>query len=153
MKTILIALFLLLPEVAFAAHTTVNLTPENVEKYDLNVSIKAIPQTIKVGDKPTRVTGYAYQIKVASEKVNLKNLHLALSVKAGEDSYLHAALPSSPYTLKHHFIFFAVTFSHDYLDKTYVTFDDLTDGSSFSYRLKIKDWLKTSKQADSADKR
>ena len=59
MKRLIIALVLLSAS-AFAAHITVDVTPDSVKKYDLDVSVKAIEQTIKEGDKPTRVTGHSY---------------------------------------------------------------------------------------------
>ena len=142
MKSLITTLFLL-PAVALGAHTTADVTPENTRKYDLDVRIKAIAQTIKEGDKPTRVTGHAYQVTVKSRKVNLKNCHAFLQVANGKESYLHAALQRDPLALKDGFIFCTATFSPDYLDTTYVIIDDITPGSSFSYKLKIKDWVKT----------
>jgi hypothetical protein len=151
MKKIIIAL-LLVSGVAFAAHSTMDVAPDSVEKYSLDVSVKAIEQTVKEGDKPTRVTGHTYQVTVKSQKVNLKNCHAFLHVETGEDSYLHVALQKDPLALKNGFIFCTVTFSPDYLENASVIIDDFTPGSSFSYRLKIKEWVKTSEQETERDK-
>jgi hypothetical protein len=152
MKRLILAL-LLVSGVAFAAHITVDVTPDSVKKYDLDVKIKSIEQTIKEGDKPTRVTGHSYQVTVKSKKVNLKNCNAFLHVENGEGSYLHVALQRDPLALKDGFIFCTATFSPDYLDKASIIVDDFTPGSSFSYKLKIKDWIKTSEPKDALDKK
>lgn len=143
MKRLAIAL-LLVSSVSFAAHITVEVAPDSVKKYDLDVNIKSIEQTIKESDKPARVTGHTYQVTVKSKKVNLKNCRAFLHLENGEDSYLHASLQRDPLALKDGFIFCTVMFSPDYLDKASIIIDDFTPGSSFSYKLKIKDWIKTS---------
>lgn len=148
-----IAALLLVSAVAFAAHVTVDVAPDNVQKYDLDVNIKTIEQTIKEGYKPTRVTGYSYQVTVKSKKVSLNNCHAFLHIENEKDSYLHAALQRDPLVLEDGFIFCTATISPDYLDKASIIIDDFTQGSSFSYKLRIKDWIKNPESSARGDGR
>ena len=77
-----------------------------------------------------------------SKKVNLKNCQAVLYLKIGKDSYLHADLRGNAHGLKDGIIYSRVTFSPDYLDRAYFIINDNTPGSSYSYKMKIKDWIK-----------
>ena len=115
MRTAVIIL-LLLPATSFAGHATVDVTPESIQKYGLDVNIQVIEQTIKEGDKPARVTGHQYRLRVESKKLDLRNFQVVLYLKVGKDSYLHAALQRNLYALKNGDISCDVSFSPDYLD-------------------------------------
>ncbi len=144
MRKVIIALFLF-SGVAFAAHVTVNVTPDKAKQHDLAVSVKVVEQTIKEGDKPVRVTGHSYRLTMKSQKLDLKNGSAFLHVIDGKGSSLGAPLQVSR---KEGYMSFRVSFSPDYLDKVYVIIHEGKQGSSFSYKLKIKDWIKTSEPAD-----
>jgi len=144
MKTLILPIILLLPVVAEAAHITVSVTPETVEKYGLAVEIKAVAQTVKSGDKPARVTGHMYFITIRSGKLDLKHFYPHLFLENGKDSYLHAPLRRDALGLEDGFIHLRVTFSPEYFEKACIFLDDIRKGSSYSYKFKIKDFVSAS---------
>ena len=145
-----IAAMILFSNVAFGAHITVDVVPDNVEKFGLDVSIKAIDQTRKEGDNPRRVIGHHYRITVKSKKVDLRNCLAALHVENGENSYLYTALQMDPLGLRDGIIRCVTTFSPDYLNGASIIIEDTTLGSSYSYKLSMKEWAEFSEQ-DGAD--
>ena len=146
MKKLLFAIALLLPETAQAASATVSVTPETIKQYDLDVRIKTIPQTIKEGHKPTRVTGHRYQITITSQKRDLKICYVSLFLERGGDSYLHTALERNSYGLKDNIIYCGVTFSPDYGDKAFIILSESRSGAN-SYKLSIKEFAEFSARA------
>lgn len=143
MKKALLAIALLLPEIAQAASATVSVTPETIKQYDLNVRIETIPQTINEGHKPVRVTGHRYQITITSQKLDLKSCEVSLFLKKGEDSYLVTALQRNPYGLTDNIIYCDVTFSPDYGDKAFIILSESRQGAN-SCRLSIKEFAEFS---------
>jgi len=152
MKKFLLAIALLVPETALAASATVTVTPETINKYDLDVRIKTIPQTIKEGHKPTRVTGHRYQITITSQKRDLKSCEVSLFLEKGKDSYLITAVQKNPFGLKDNIIYCDVTFSPDYGDKAYIILSESRSGAN-SYRLNIKEFAESSARATKASER
>ena len=148
MKTLILPIILLLPVVADAAHITVSVTPETVEKYGLDVEIKAVAQTVKEGDKPARVTGHMYFITIKSGKLDLKHFYPSLFLENGKDSYLRAPLRRNPLGMEDDSIHFRVTFSPEYFEKAGVFLRDFRKGSSYSYKFKIKDFASASERTD-----
>ncbi|HUT14596.1 MAG TPA: hypothetical protein VMY42_29180 [Thermoguttaceae bacterium] len=148
MKTFILPMIVLLPVVAEAAHVTVSVTPETVEKYGLDVEIKAVAQTVKEGDKPDRVTGHMYFITIKSGKLDLKQCYPSLLLENGKDSYLRAFLQRNPFGLEDDSIHCRVTFSPEYFEKAHIFLDDFRKGSSYSYKFKIKDFVSASEPTD-----
>ena len=140
MKMLLLTIALLVPELAQAASATVSVTPETINQYDLDVRIKTIPQTIKEGHKPTRVTGHRHQITVTSQKRDLKSCGVSLFLKQGKDSYLVTAVQKNPFGLKDNIIYCDVTFSPDYGDKAFIILSESRQSAGYSYRLSIKEF-------------
>ena len=149
MKTLLLAIALLVPETAQAASATVSVTPETINQYDLDVRIKTIPQTVKEGHKPTRVTGHRYQITITSQKLDLKSCGVSLLLEKGKNSYLVAVLERNSYGLKDNIIYCDVTFSPDYGDKAFIILSESRSGAN-SYRLNIKEFAEFSARATKA---
>lgn len=136
---------------AFAAHIMVDVTQENIKKYDLNINIQEIEETIKDGKKPARVIGHMYHLTVKSQKLNLNNCQAMLHLTSEKESYLHVTLRKDDTYGNKNIISCDVAFSPDYLDKACIILEDYNMGSSFSYKLKIKDWIQTSEHKDNKE--
>lgn len=141
MKKLSFVVVFLVAVVAYAASTTIVLTPDNSAKHDVDVVVKTIPQTIKEGDKPVRVTGHSYHVTITSEKLKWEDCHASLLLEKEKESYLLVPLKQWSFNEKTNTMQYRVTFSPDYADHTYILLTIARSGAN-DYKLKIKDWIK-----------
>ncbi|PCJ55338.1 MAG: hypothetical protein COA79_21080 [Planctomycetota bacterium] len=139
----MIVLFLLRPTLCFAFHGWVKLTPKTMKKSNFNISIEVIEQTEKEGKKPIKVTGHLYRVSIKSKKINLTKCDLSILIKDSKSSYLH--VQPKCFFKENDYLLCDINFSSDYLDKTYMHIRTLKPFASFTYIIKIKDFIKESK--------
>ena len=144
----LLASILLISAVANAAHITVKITPENIAQYDISVSVVVVEQIFTPdNDFSSQVTGHIFNVTVKSQNINLVNCRAYISLSTTDKSLLQTAMERDSLALNDGFIFTSATLSPDYADSTFIDIKDFNRGASFSYRLKLTDWIKISEHA------
>ena len=136
---------------AYAASTTTMLTPGNSAEHGFDVVVETIPQTTKEGDKAVRTTGHTYYVSIASKKLKLKYWHAFFLLEKEKESYVLVPLKQYSFDEATRTIEYKVTFSPDHVDHAHILLRPLR-GLTLDYKLKMKDWIKTSEQPPERDK-
>ena len=141
----------LLPSLAQGAHILVDVTPENIQKYDIQLTVEVIDSVPDKEEKDAEQEHVTYQVEVTSRNVNLRNCIAAADVSRGvaqiqveqfKAPILQVDSRDAPAILfKADSLTGTVTFPSADAEKAYLTIIDVNIGASYSYRFKLQDWV------------